>query len=221
MKKNIIKYVVVVLIMLVAGVVYSCSNKESISLTDENTVEVDSDEDSSANQDETYVETDSESEKQPTKVCVYVCGAVNAPGVYDLYTDQRVVDAIKAAGGFAEDADADYLNLADLLVDGEKIYVPTEEEVVEGKVPETTATVTTGAAAGTAIGVASGVSQKVNINTATIEELKTLNGIGDKRAQDIINYRTTHGNFNTIEDIKLVPGIKNAVFSKICDYIEV
>lgn len=152
-----------------------------------------------------------ESETQREEVCIYVCGCVAEPGVYALPAPARVQDAVEAAGGFGEEADTEYWNLAELVSDGEQIRIPTlsESESLEAR------TVSEAAAAEEA---ASGL---VNLNTATREELMTLTGIGEAKADAILAYREANGNFSSIEEIMNVSGIKEAGFEKIKDQITV
>ena len=150
-------------------------------------------------------------------LCVYICGAVVRPGVYELPTGSRVYAAIEAAGGFTEEADPRQVNQAAVLADGQQITVLTREELASGAgVPGTG-----NGASPAADGVEAKRSARVNINTATAEELETLSGIGESRAQDIIAYRTENGSFQSIEDIMKVTGIKQALFNKIKDEITV
>lgn len=142
---------------------------------------------------------------------VYVCGAVNTPGVVTLKPGSRVEDALEAAGGFAKEADRNYVNLADWVADGQQIRFPTKEEaeklsVNAGEAGQSPAKADSGA---------------VNINTADVSALCTLPGIGEARAQDIITYREKNGRFETEEDIMKVSGIKTAVYEKIRDKITV
>ena len=131
-------------------------------------------------------------------------------GVYELPEKSRVFEAIEAAGGLTADAEERFINQAALVSDGEQITVLTVEEAeAAGGV---TASVPGGA------GAASG---KVNINTASKEELMTLSGIGEARASAIIAYRETGGPFMAIEDIMAVDGIKEKAFEKIKEDIEV
>lgn len=136
------------------------------------------------------------------EIRVYVCGAVAEPGVVSLSEGSRAEDALAAAGGFSEDARRDYVNLAEWVSDGQKLYFPTLEEA-ESLIEQE--------------------SDKglVNINTADVNTLCTLPGIGESRAKDIIAYRETHGAFKNCEDIMQVSGIKNSVYSKISDMITV
>lgn len=154
-------------------------------------------------------------EVTPEIIFVYVCGAVQAPGVYELRNGSRVYEALALAGGICEDGVGESVNQARLLRDGEQLYIPTEDELERGDVisfPEETADGET---------EAEGTDGKVNINTASEKELCTLNGIGDTRAQSIVRYREENGDFQTIEDLMKVDGIKEGVFEKIKDKITV
>ncbi len=147
---------------------------------------------------------------QTDPVYVYVCGAVNTPGVYELSREARVFEAVQAAGGMAQDASAESVNLARTVADGEQIYVPTEEEArtqEKGVGEESTAT-------GTEQG-------KVNINTASKEELMTLAGIGEAKAESILKYRDEHGSFRSVEELMEIEGIKEGVFGKIKEDITI
>ena len=147
-------------------------------------------------------------------VFVYVCGAVNAPGVYEIESGARVFEAIRLAGGLSENAAADAVNQARPVTDGEQIRVPTEEEAQNSGAGST--------AEGDFGAVTEGTEKrKVNINTAGKEELMTLTGIGEAKAESIIEYRTENGRFGSIEDLMLITGIKEGVFNKIKDDITV
>lgn len=145
------------------------------------------------------------SSKDP-EIYVYVCGCVTSPGVYGSYENTRIYQVIDMAGGMTAEADQDYLNMAEFIKDGQKIYVPSVSEKLSAQTG-----ITGGAQA----------SGMVNINTAAKEQLMTLPGIGESRADDIISYRSSNGLFKTIEDIKNVSGIKEAAFGKIKDLIVV
>lgn len=139
--------------------------------------------------------------EQSKLIYVYVCGEVNSPGVVCLTEGARIYEAITATGGLTTDAEIGAVNQAELLMDGQMVYVP--------KIGEAYAVTET---------IGDGL---ININTATIEELMTLPGIGESRAADIISYRENTGAFLVIEDIMQVSGIKEAAFGKIKDYIKV
>lgn len=159
--------------------------------------------------DDTSMDADSAVIKD---IKVYVCGAVQRPDVYEISADSRIVDAVSAAGGFAIDAYPEAMNLAETVSDGSRIYVPTKEEVDALAVVYSD----TGSGSGDTTSDSTG---RVNINTATLEELTTLPGIGDTRARAIIDYREQNGAFGNIEDIMQVTGIKEKSFSKIKDSI--
>lgn len=164
--------------------------------------------------------TEPETEKQSLEpVCVHVCGAVISPGVVEVAVDSRVEDALLAAGGFREDAAIDYVNLAAKVEDGQKVYFPTREEV-EALATENGSLVTLEAESNLKQSVQE-QNGKVNINTAGVELLCTLPGIGEARAQAIIDYREANGAFQNVEGIMQVPGIKQNAYEKLRDKITV
>lgn len=142
------------------------------------------------------------------EIVIDVEGAVNAPGLYTLAADSRVGEAIEAAGGFASDAQPGATNLAQKLSDGEQIFVPTIEE-------------TQGAtsAVSKAAMPSSKRDGKININTASAEELQELSGVGPALSGRIIDYRESKGRFSSIEDIKEVSGIGETRFENLKDKI--
>ena len=148
----------------------------------------------------------------PASIIVDVRGAVNKPGVYTLPLGSRVQDALTLAGDVTISADTRPLNLARRVNDGEQIYVPLVGEATP------TPLAATGKTAPTAPKPASG---KINLNTATLAELDTLPGIGPAIAQRIIDYRAQNGDFKTIDDLKKVRGIGDALFNQIKDLITV
>lgn len=139
-------------------------------------------------------------ELQTDSIFVYVCGAVKQEGVYELPAGSRVYEAVAKAGGFREDAAKTQVNQAEVLQDEAQIYVPTFAEQEEQQTQE---------------------DGKVNLNTASKEELMTLPGVGEAKADSIIAYREQQGRFETVEDIMQISGIKEGLFVKIKDYITV
>ena len=137
---------------------------------------------------------DAGAETEISTVFVHICGEVKSPGVYELPEDSRIFEAIECAGGFTEQAEESALNLASTVSDGMQIVVLDKEEAKEVAKAE---------------------------QEASVEELTTLKGIGESRAEDIIRYREEHGGFQKIEDIMKVPGIKESGFQKIKDSITV
>lgn len=154
------------------------------------------------------LESTAESEKsEKTEISeaiiyVQVSGAVVSPGVYELPEESRVFEAIELAGGLTGEADAGQINQAQVLNDGQMIYVMKKGEAESP-------------------GIGQQQDEKVNLNTATAEELMTLPGIGEAKAVSIIAWREANGGFQRIEDLMEIEGIKEGVFSKIKDSIKV
>lgn len=135
---------------------------------------------------------------------VHICGEVKNPGVYEVITDSRVCDVLNLAGGFTEEAAQNAINLAELVTDGMMVVVPSKEELKEISLKQEIQN-----------------AGLVDINTASLEELCTLPGIGKARAEAIIAYRQENGSFTTIEDIMLVSGIKSGMYEDLKDKIYV
>lgn len=154
----------------------------------------------------------SEIEGTGAECYVYICGYVNKPDVYQCREGARVYEVIELAGGFRDEADREYLNLVAVVTDGQRIYVPSKDEGLS-------ASDNRDFDGGN--GSNYGGSAKVNINTAGVEQLMKLPGIGESRAADIVSYRNANGRFERIEDIMKVSGIKNASYEKIKDLIKV
>ncbi len=161
-------------------------------------------------------------------IYVYVAGEVNNPSVVELEEGQRVADAIEKAGGLTDSGEIKNINLAYKLQDGEKLYIPSLDEVIESKENDINIAYITS-------GINSDENQKnnnaesnlnsnidnglININTATQTELETLDGIGPSTAKKIIDYREENGKFKSIEEIQNVPGIGDAKYAGIKDDI--
>lgn len=138
-------------------------------------------------------------------ITVHVDGAVNDPGLYTLSPGSRVDDAVRAAGGFTSSASTHLLNLAEIIEDGQLVYVP-------------------GAASPGNPGSSRGVNPPdllVDINSASIEQLDELPEIGPRTAEDIIAYRETNGPFTSVDDILDVPGIGQVTYDRIKPFITV
>ncbi len=151
----------------------------------------------------------------PAPIVVYVSGAVVRPGVYALPAGARVNDAVGAAGGALPEADLVQINLARRVYDEEQVHIPRRGE------PTRPPATRQPPPPPSAQGAATGGSPPVNINTATLAELDALPGIGPGYAQKIIEYRESHGPFQTIEEIQNVAGIGPATFARIRDLITV
>lgn len=172
---------------------------------------------------------------------VHICGEVVSPGVYEMEPGSRIFQAVEAAGGFTPQAAANYLNMAQETADGMKITVPSREdvEVWMDFLGDTGESLAAGKSESgshkfwtdpwiqapdkTGEGPLDqpGQTKKINLNTATKEELMTLKGIGEAKAEDIIRYRKEQGPFQTIEEVMNISGIKEAAFRKIKDDITV
>ncbi len=142
-------------------------------------------------------------------VTVHIIGAVPRPGLYEFAEGARVQDAIDAAGGILTEANVDAINLAALLEDGQQLDIPYTDGIAATEVT------TVDLPSSTVVPTSASDADLVNINTATLEELDTLPGIGPTTAQKIIDYRTVNGPFATIEDIMSVSGIGVSTFENI------
>ena len=158
----------------------------------------------------------------PALLHVYVCGSVNRPEVYVLPEGSRITDAVRAAGGFTEDAARDSRNLAELLTDGEMILIPSEEEwAAAGKnggnvsrnAAEDPPAVKTPRESGKK------ADGRIDLNTADAETLMTLPGIGESKASRIIAWREQYGPFRSAEDLMRIPGIKQSTYNQLKDQI--
>ncbi len=144
---------------------------------------------------------------QKNNIYVHLDGAVKKSGLIELEEGDRLESAIKKAGGLLDTADLRYVNLAMVMMDGEKIYIPTKGELVDyssgvSYIPEVQE------------------SKKISINRASLEELQKIPGVGATTATNIINYKKKNGNFKKLEDIKNVTGIGDAKFESMFEYIE-
>ena len=160
-----------------------------------------------------------ENESEPSKqlesadiIYVHVCGSVVTPGVYELNSKARVIDAIAKANGFCDGAAQDAINQAQLVIDGQRLYIPSLEEIDAGTF------IVNLSVDGNSSEAMEGC---INIKTASKQELMTLPGIGESKADSIIAYRKEHNGFQSIEDIQQIAGIKEAIFQKVKDYITV
>lgn len=199
--KNKWFYGLFLLLVMAVGIYYVQANDVTIDtnedISDESNIET-----KDVGTEENTDDNTEDSEELPKTIFVHICGEVVNEGVYETNEDSRVYEVVELAGGLTDDAAADYVNLARQVKDGEQIIFPSKEQIETGEF-------STDDAEGTL----------VNINTASIEKLTTLSGIGESRAKLIVEYREEHGGFKTIEDIMKVSGIKEGSFNKIKDSI--
>lgn len=223
MKKQYLKRYVIIGVaccfILISGMCYSCNYKKPdsyISLSEaQEGLEGESEIGpttivNSGDTGDTEIPTDDKT----LKIYIHICGAVNKPGVYPVNQDSRLVDLVELAGGFSEDAAKDYMNQAQVVEDGTRIYIPTNEEIDEISADQYIL----------ANGFTDEESEEdklININKADENGLMSLPGIGEAKAKSIIEYRDSNGDFKIIEDIMKITGIKNGLFEKIKDKITV
>ena len=200
-RKTLLKIVSVVLILLVALI---------LRIHDENKADImiESSGSSESSEQTEYNEVTEESVTHTQTIFVDISGAVEKPGVYEVSNNTRLFEVIEMAGGLSEDADADHVNQASFVEDGQKIIIPVKgsdavNDLLSGSAEYTGED-----------------SRLININTAAADELKTLSGIGDTMAQRIIEYRSQRA-FKSKEDIMSVDGIGSKTYEKIKDSITV
>lgn len=189
----------------------ACSSKEAILLEDDNLV----------HQDREETDTDIEEQQvEQSTLFVHICGEVEEPGVYELPVGSRIFEAVEAAGGFTLKAETGYVNLAQQLEDGYMIRIPSvaadREEAARQEASQGVQSVQQMTDAFVSTGADDGL---VDINSADKQELCTIPGVGESRAESIIAYREKNGGFKKIEDIMNVEGIKDGMFAKMKDKI--
>ena len=172
----------------------------------------------------------SEEEMSQTEriIYVHVCGAVQHPGVYPMAEGTRVYEAVALAGGFLPEADEQWLNQAAVIGDAQKLYVYSKEETRQMEAEPLRNSWTGGeeaaqnpGTAGDADAPSSNAAVLVDLNTASKEELMMLPGIGEAKAEAILQYRSEHGGFSDVQELLQISGIKEGVFSRIKDRITV
>lgn len=227
MKKQFVLAVITGGFVMIAGVFYSCSfQKDQIAHT-MNTDEVETATLDQTKEPEPEFPEDTESKHQDIDtqevstdlIYIHLCGAVQQPDVYKVTKGTRLIDVIRQAGGLTPDSAGDYINQAQLVMDGQRIYIPTKEEVknrdaeelirdndsqnsIETQVTDTT-------------------NHLININEAELNDLMKLPGVGQAKAQSIIEYRNTKGKFQKVEDLMKIKGIKEGLFQKIASLITI
>ena len=196
--KKIISIIIAIIILIVIGIYFIINNFEK----NENEFEI-----SNIEFEENKIENINAEIEEKSQIIVHIAGEILNPGVISLDEGARIIDAINKAGGITNEADLSKVNLAYILEDAQKIYIPNvnEKEIIENMSSEIVKSGSTQENSNTGEKLKNG--EKININTATQKELQKLTGIGESIALRIINYRKENGKFNTIEDIKNVSGI--------------
>ena len=205
-KKDNLPYIIIIFLCLIIGYQYYDSHKvpdEASALLDIKTSSL-----SSKEIDKRELKTpEIEGEEENKEVMVHISGAVKNPGIIKLDSSKRVVDALELAGGATDEADLDRINLAAKLHDEEKIYIPKIGEASKNDLAPLMSS-----------GSSANASDKININSADSSELQKIPGVGAKTAEKIINYRSQNP-FSSIEEIKNVDGIGDKKFESMKDYI--
>ena len=214
------KITVVIMISILLAVMPGCSREKNADMLEE--VRQSRDSESEKMSDETDDATDESSQRQESDsvekaenegvIYVFVCGQVASPGVYELPEGSRICQAIDAAGGMLDTASTDWVNQAEAAEDGQKIYVPSKEEADTMPDGQQTGLIQDASSA-------EGTDGKVHLNAASREELMTLTGIGEKKADAIIRYRESNGGFQSVDELMQVEGIKEGTYNKIKDSI--
>ena len=221
---TVIKLLIILILIVISGFLYSCGRENEGSEifidqvsgnssgqgaggnTSNENESSDSGNESAENSSDDLGDSTSNLEDTRKYICVHITGYVVNPGVYHIAEGARIYEVVQLAGGFLPEADEGYLNLASVVIDGQKLQVLSKEEAVTAKPFIGQTESETGA-------------KLININAASKEELMQLPGIGESRALSIIAYREKNGAFNDIKDIMNISGIKEAAFEKIKDYI--
>lgn len=189
-------YAIFIAIVVVSGIIYfyiNDTNKiEKIIIEDE---------------PEVQIEAKKEDEEIEKHIFIHLCGSVNQEGVYKVLPGTRIFELVEMAGGLSQDAATDAVNQAREVKDGELIFFPTKEAVINGEF--------------NTFQVTNIDSDLININTAMKDQLMTLPGIGEAKANSIIKFREANNDFKTIEEIMLIPGIKESIFQNIRDLITI
>lgn len=215
-----IKVLIVLVVLMTVAIVYLLNQQnETENMTEENIFEdlmVNEEENDDSIPDlENKKENQNELERiEPEKIIIDLKGAVQFPGVYEMENNTRIIDCIEKAGGLLDNAEEKAINLAQKLEDQMVIYIPTEGEELENMVQIVESVSNNDSTENDA-------SQKMDLNKATKEELKSLNGVGDVKAENIVSYREDNGNFKKIDDIKNVSGIGESTFEKLKEEIKI
>lgn len=216
-KKTII-FISIITIIIIS--IYNIFIKDKEYIENNSNISISNEEEK--NTKEEYINKTSNTENKE-KIIIYIAGAVKNEGIYELDENSRIADGIEKAGGLTEDANIKNINLAYILEDGMKVYIPQNSDNNEIKDNDVNIyTDKENSNKNTSKNTKSNnKNNKININTATQTELETLPGIGPSIATKIINYRKENGKFSNIEDIKKVSGIGDNKYEKIKDIIKV
>lgn len=207
--ENKIKVIITVVILLIIGILFAIY----LFMNDDTYEEINFNEIFEEDDKITNESIENDETEQEIEIAVHVTGEVKKQGLIYVKQGARVADAIEKAGGETSEADLSQINLAYILEDGQKIYIPNKNEKISQYITKNNGN--------NENNNTDKEDKKVNINTASQSELDELPGIGPSTAQKIIEYREENGNFETIEDVQNVKGIGDAKFEEIKDKITV
>lgn len=222
--KNKLLVGILLLLVIVLFVYFSYFSNESEALVEDEIVELEKEEISNSNV------------AKNTKVKVDIKGAINKPGVYEVESGKRVIDVIKQAGNLKKNANTNYINLSAKVEDEMVIWIYTNSEIEKLKLEQSSVKYMISECNCPVVdnttclnsenedkdkNMSNSTNTIVNINTATLEELMTLDGVGESKAKSIIEYREKNGKFNSIEEIMNVSGIGESAFNKIKEFISI
>lgn len=223
--KKFVVFIVAIVVLIVGFIIMNNSN-DVVEASAPSTVKKSSNENTEVKKKETK-----DTKDEVTRIKVDIKGSVVAPDVYEVDSNSRVIDVINIAGGVTEDADTDNINLSKKVSDEDVIIIYSHEELENKKSYEEKidyCTTDNNSACATNVVTFDDNSTNedtgssiININTATVEDLMKLSGIGEAKAKSIIEYRNSIGSFSKVEDIKNVTGIGDSIFDKIKDYITI
>ncbi len=207
--ENKIKVIITVVILLIIGILFAIY----LFMNDDTYEEINFNEIFEEDDKITNESIENDETEQEIEIAVHVTGEVKNQGLIYVKQGARVADAIEKAGGETSEADLSQINLAYILEDGQKIYIPNKNEKISQYITKNNGN--------NENNNTDKEDKKVNINTASQSELDELPGIGPSTAQKIIEYREENGNFEKIEDVQNVKGIGDAKFEEIKDKITV
>ncbi len=214
-KKLVVGIAILALIAICLCVYTLFLNSEAYSNTDDEIAISNVDESQESSNEAGESGGSDSNENASERIYVHVAGCVKNPGVYELDASSRANEAIEAAGGFTKTADTEAINLAESLSDGQQIIVPKKSSSSAAETSSTNST----ANSQTSSSASQSSSELVNINTATSEQLQTLSGIGEAKAQKIIEYREQNGPFESVDSLTNVSGIGEKTLESLRPYI--
>lgn len=209
--KKFNKKTIIILIIFIAIIIYYLNSNKEVNIEEIKDIE---------NISKNEIKAEENKTEEKNQIIVHITGAIKKEGVYKLEENSRITDLVNLAGGLKEDANMSKINLASKLEDGMKINIPSindpnqNNEINQNNIDINNNIIEDNK-------TNNKLKSKININTATKEELDTLPGIGEATAEKIIEYRKKNGKFSNIEELKEVSGIGDSKFENIKNNIEV